>query len=203
MGLYVCSSAPACCWWATLAAVLAAPILLGEGPSCLPICESSVAVIWQRGGCASACSRATFTVHLATPCLLCNRPSCLPVGESIGAIVWISRRWRGYHDRWLHDRWPDNHRWRNNRWRNNRWRSSGRATDVMDPAAPRLLITSPRRDSPNCAIVGIALWPWGGWHCDRRRRRSRWRRGLLDQLWRCRLCGAPPPLSLATKLLAG
>jgi len=158
-----CSSTSTGCRRATLALVRATPCLLCNRPTCHPVGESCIAIIWfRRRHAPTALVGATLAVHSAAPLFLRHTPACLPVREAISAIVGICRgRWLC----WL-------------------------AADVVDPAAPRLFVRRPHRVLPNCAIERVDRSRWGrrwykgrqsgwqsGWH-------SRWRCGR----WRRRLC---------------
>merc|ERR1719189_751979 len=64
-------STPTCCWWATLAFIAATPSLLCHGPTCHPICETSIAIVWLgRRHTAAALIRASLAVDSAAPFLL-------------------------------------------------------------------------------------------------------------------------------------
>jgi len=176
------SCAPSCLWWAAFACILTAPRLLGDRPTCHPIGESSVAVIWRRGGAhrrtATAClARATLSVHPAAPLLLAHRPTCLPIGETIRTIVWVSGSCR-------HDGHDGLHHWRQDRCDR---RGCWGATTVMNSAAPCLFVRLPRVLCIHSTIEGIDRtgWCWPGW---RRRWRRCGRRSRRHCGWRCGWC---------------
>merc|ERR1712151_363437 len=82
---------------ATLLLVLAAPCLLGNGPSTLPVGVPSVAVIGFGD------HTAHFLV-LAAPCLLGHRPSTLPVGVPSVAVIGLGCNWCDWcRHRWYHN----------------------------------------------------------------------------------------------------
>jgi len=180
------SSTTSSCWWAALASILATPILLRCTPTRHPVGEACVAIVGGRsdGGGRSATGAlpwAALTVHPAAPLLLAHRPSHNPIGETISAVVWVGRRtWRDGH----HRHWD--------------WRDWLRATNMVVPAAPRLLVCFPHGRRVHRTIEGVdwtdrSRWrrrarrrPWGrGWGCGWwGRRRSGLRR------YGCRLGGA-------------
>jgi len=159
------SSATSSCWRASLASILAAPILLWRTPSCHPVGKACIAIVRGSDGCdrraTGSLPWAALPMHPAAPLLLAHRPSHHPVGEAVGAIVWVSRRsWRDGH-----------HRWRRRHDRPRNWSDWLRASDMVDPAAPRALVCLPHGWRVHCAIEGI------DWTArPRRRRRPRWRR---------------------------
>merc|ERR1719150_3336477 len=142
-----------------------APLLLGNGPSRLPVREPILAIVricWGR----RLRRLATNVVDPAAPLLLCMVPrEVLPDG----AIVWIDRScggsrcdrpgWRRDRPGWRCGRWP-RRRWRGRRrgWRRWRlrgewrgwdcrrclWQSCGRATPANGHAAVILLRLGPR-----------------------------------------------------------
>jgi len=150
------------CWWTSFALVGATPCFLGDRPTCHPIRESSVTIVWLRGRHTSTTLvRATLTMDAAAPFLFRHRPTGLPICEAICAIVGV-RRGR---------------------------RLRGLATNVVYPAAPTLLGSIPCEILPDGAIVRI---DWPGWHHRaghwRQPHRSRWRR--WPRGWRrWRRCG--------------
>jgi len=182
---------------------VAAPILLWCAPSRHPVGEARIAVVGRGGGtgrsATGALPRAALSMHPAAPLLLAHRPSNHPVGEAISAVVRVGRRsWRdGNEGHW---------QWH---WH---WRDWLRASDVMDPAAPRLLVCLPPVRCVHCAIVRVdwtdrprrLCWArrrpwrcrWRGWR--RRWRRCRRRSGLRS-CW-C-LSGAADSAHLAAVLL--
>jgi len=157
------SSTTSSCWWAALASIPAAPILLWCTPSGHPVGEACVAVVGGRSGAgrsaAGALSRATLSMHPAAPLLLAHRPSHHPIGEAVGTIVWVGRR--SWHDGCWQWHWHRRGDWL-------------RASNVVDPAAPRPLVGLPHVRCVHCAIEGV---DW----TDRPRRRCRARR----RPWRC------------------
>lgn len=156
------SSTTSSCWRATLASIRAAPLLLGNTPTSHPVGESCIAIVWSSGGdngSATGClPRATLSMHPATPFLLANRPSHDPIGEAVSTIVWVGRG--GWYDGHWHQHRGD-------------WL---RASHVVDPAAPRLLICFPHVWRVHCTIERI------NW-TDRPRRWRRARRWL--RWWGC------------------
>jgi len=160
------STAPSC-WWATLAGILAAPILLWRTPPCHPVCEACIAVVRSAGGDRSATGalpRAAFPMHPAAPLLLAHGPAHDPVCEAVCTIVWVG--WRGRRN---------GHRLRHWHWH---WDRLG-ASDVMVLAAPILLVHLPHCRRVNCAIERI---DWTD--RPRRRRRTRWRLRRWRSGWR-------------------
>jgi len=158
------SSTTSSSWRATLASIPAAPILLWRTPSRHPIGKAGIAIVgsgsssdaWSATG---ALPWAALSVHPAAPLLLTNGPSRHPIGESVGTVVWIDR--------------CDWHRWRRHRhwhW----WSDRLRASDMVDPAAPRPLVCCPRVWCVHRTVEGV---DW----TDRPRRRERARR----RSWRC------------------
>ena len=199
------SSTTSSCWWATLASIVAAPILLWCTPSRHPIGETRIAVVGRGGGAGrsatGALPRAALSMHPAAPLLLAHRPSNHPVGEAISTIVRVGRRsW--HHGCYWHWHWHWHRHWD--------WL---RASDVMDPAAPRLLVCLPPVRCVHCAVERVD-WtdrprrlcralrqrPWRGWRGRGWRgwRRCRRRSGLLS-CW-C-LGGAADSACLAAVLL--
>jgi len=154
------SSTTSSSWRATLASIPAAPILLWRTPSRHPIGKASVAIVGSGSSCdawsaTGALPWAALSMHPAAPLFLTNGPSHHPIGESVGTIVWIGR--------------CDWHRWKRRRhwhW----WRDRLRASDMVDPAAPRPLVCLPHVRCVHRTIEGV---DW----TDRPRRRERaWRR---------------------------
>merc|ERR1740123_656903 len=197
--------ASASCWWATLAGVVPAPILLWCAPSRHPVGEARIAVVGRGGGtgrsATGALPRAALSMHPAAPLLLAHRPSNHPVGEAISAVVRVGRRsWRDWRDGHWHWHWHWQRDW------------LLRAALSMDPAAPRLLVCLPPVRCVHCAIVRVdwtdrprrLCWArrrpwrcrWRGWR--RRWRRCRRRSGLRS-CW-C-LSGAADSAHLAALLL--
>jgi len=201
------SSATSSCWWAALASIPAAPILLWCTPSGHPVGEACVAIVGGRSGAGrsatGALSWAALSMHPAAPLFLAHRPSHHPIGEAVGTIVWIGRR-----------SWHDGRRQWHWHWRGD-WL---RASNVVDPAAPRPLVRLPHVRCVHCTIEGVdwtdrprrrcrARWQRARWQRARRRlwwgwwgcwRGSRWRSGLRSG-W-C-LGGATDSASLAAVLL--
>lgn len=178
------SSATSSCWWATLAGIVAAPVLLWCAPSRHPVGEARIAVVGRGGGTgrsatAGGLPRAALSMHPAAPLLLAHGPSNHPVGEAISAVVRVGRRsWRDGHWHWHYWHWH----WH---WH---WRDWLRASDVMDPAAPRLLVCLPPVRCVHCAIerVDWTAGPRRDWLRARRRPwRCRWR-GWRRGWRRCR-----------------
>jgi len=169
------------CWWAALAGIPAAPILLGRTPPCHPIGKACVAIIGRAGdadrSATSSLPWAALSMHPAAPLFFSHRPSHHPIGEAISAIVWVSRS--GWHDGcWWHER----HRHRHRHWRRSDW---ARATNMVNPAAPRLLVRLPTFCCPHCAIEGVDWTDWPRRLCRTRRRRLwRWRWGRERRRWR-------------------
>jgi len=148
------SGASSSCWRAALALVRTAPRLLGHRPTCHPIREARLAVVWlgygRSGGCdcgtPTALIRTTLPMHSTAPLLFGNRPTRLPIGETVLAIVGICWAW------WF----------------------CRLTTDVMMVAAPCLLALVPTEVRSHRAIVRIdrSGRRWGC--CGRSRgRRSR------------------------------
>ena len=162
------SSAAASCWWATLASVLAAPLLLWRTPSRHPIGEACVAIVGSAGStdrsASSTLARAALSMHPAAPFFLAHRPSHHPIGEAVSAIVWVGRRSYRYRH------WCWHWHWRRGDWL--------RASNVVDPAAPRPFVCFPHVRRVHRAIEGV------NWS-DRPRRRHRARR----RPWRSRRWG--------------
>lgn len=197
------SSTTSNCWWATLASILAAPILLWHTPPCHPIGKTCVAIVGRAGDADGSATGslvwAALSMHPATPLLLAHRPSCDPIGKTISAIVWVGR-----------SSWHDGHGRHHRRHRH--WSDRLRAADVVHPAAPGLLVSRPSVYCPHCAVEGVdwtdwsRLWnrtrrrPWRSWWgCGRRRWRRRWRR---SGLWSSgHLGGATNSTGLAAVLL--
>merc|ERR1719221_1788100 len=141
------SCTTSCCRWTPFALVCTAPGLLGHGPTCHPIGEAGIAIVWLRGSHASASLVwAAFPMDPATPLLLGYRPTCLPVRESILTVVWVG--WA----RWL----------------------CRLTTDVVVIAAPSLLGRVPRHVLPDGAIVWVH---WSRRCCGPDRGQSRRLRG--------------------------
>jgi len=177
------SSTPSCCCRATLAGIVATPLFLGHTPPSHPVCESSIAIVWRRGGPhrgTPTCllTGATLSMNPAAPLLFRHTPSSLPIRESISTIVWVCRG--GWHC-W-HHWWQDWHHWWQDRsW----WWRCGRATAMVDSATPRFFVSCPSSFCIHSAIEWVH-WTrryWSSrWHCAwwcwRRRRwwRRRWRR---------------------------
>jgi len=206
------SSTAASCWWATLASVPAAPLLLWRTPSRHPIGKACVAIVGRAGSTDRSASStlllagAALSMHPAAPFFLAHRPSHHPIGEAVSTIVWVGRR------SYRHRHWCWHWHWWH--WRGN-WL---RASNVVDPAAPRPLVRLPHARCVHCTIEGVdwtdrprrrcrarrcrarwqrarrRLW-WGWWGCWRG---SRWRSGLRND-W-C-LGGATDSASLAAVLL--
>lgn len=158
------SSTTSSCWWAALASIPAAPILLWRTPSGHPIGEACVAIVGSRsGGCGrsatGALSWAALSMHPAAPLFLAHRPSHNPIGEAVGTVVWVGRR-----------SWDDGRRQWHWHWRGD-WLG---ASNVVNPAAPTPLICLPDVRCVHCAVEGV---DW----TDRPRRRCRARR----RPWRC------------------
>jgi len=111
----------------------------------------------------------------AAPLLLWDRPPSLPIRKTIGTIVWVcGPRW---HD-WLWW-WHNRLRWRHNwLWRRRR----RRATSVMNPAAPGLLVRCPSVFCVDCAIEWVNWSTRCGW-------RSPWWRRRGCGWWRRERCG--------------
>ena len=184
------SSTTSSCWWAALASIVAAPVLLWRTPSCHPVGETRIAIVGRAGGADRSATGgglpwAALSMHPATPTFLTHRPTGLPVGKTISAIVWIGgRSRRNRHRRWHH--WH-RHRWWSNGHRHRRWSNGPRAPNVVDSAAPRLLVCLPTLWRIHCAIVRVHrtawpnwLWSWlFHWRCWRRCWwRCWWRRWL-------------------------
>jgi len=167
--------APAGLRWAALAGIGAAPCLLRDGPSGNPIREASIAIVGRRSGSdggTSTRARAALPVVGAAPLLFRHRPTCLPIRKSISAIVRISwPRWQGG----LHRRQEghDGHR----------RRRCGRATDMVDAAAPLLFVCGPSVLRIHCAIEWVHWARGSGWRCGW----WGWRRGWEWRRWRSRL----------------
>merc|ERR1719230_743759 len=179
-------STPACCDWATLGLIFAAPRFLANTPACHPIGVPCDTVIRLGGGRAPYLARAAFAMHLAAPSFLSDRPAHLPVSISISTVVRVSGSNRC--DRCHRHRSNWHHRLRNHYG----WWCCGWATQVMNLAAPRLLACTPLADSIDCTVVGItswygACWTWK-WPWNRSWRRS-WRGcGWRRRWWWCRRC---------------
>jgi len=199
------SSAPSRCWWAALSSVLATPSLLRGTPSGHPVGVSCVAVIWRRGGtdwrASTALTGASLAMHTTAPSLLAYRPASLPIRESVGAVVRIGG-----------SRWGYRHRWRRYRlhWRQDRLRAS----EMMHPATPSLLVSCPSIHGIHCAVEGVhwprrpgLCWRLRGWQRGLRRGRRRgrrrgWRRGRLSgQCCGWLRCGAANASSRAAEIL--
>jgi len=157
------SSTTSSCWWAALASIPAAPILLWRTPSGHPVGEACVAIVGGRSGAGrsatGALSWAALSMHPAAPLFLAHRPSHHPIGEAVGTIVWIGRR-----------SWHDGRRQWHWHWRGD-WL---RASNVVDPAAPRPLVCLPHVRCVHRTVEGID-WTDGPRRRDRARGRS----------WRC------------------
>ena len=196
------SSATSSCWWAGLASIPAAPILLWRTPSCHPIGKASIAIIGRAGctdwGAAGSLTWAALSVNPAAPFFLWHTPPRLPVGEAICAIVWVYRA-----------------SWNDGCWKRHRHRDHWRcdwpwATDMVNPAAPSLLVCLPSGWCVHCAIEGVTTRWWGarrcwrsGWRCWRWRRRRRWRWSLRDFWQRRRRRASNPCGSAAVLFLHG
>jgi len=170
------SSTTSSCCWAALASILAAPILLWCTPPRHPVGEACVAIVGSRssGGGRSATgtlSWAALAMHPAAPLFLAHRPSHHPIGETISAIVWVGRRTRcdGY-CRKRHRHWH---------W----WRDWLRAANMVDPAAPRLLVCLPHGWRVHRTIEGVDWTDRPGWRHRALRLRTRWR--LWRRWWGC------------------
>jgi len=166
------SSATSSCCRAALASIVAAPVLLWRTPSCHPVRKACVAIVGRAGGAdrraTGTLSWAALSMHPAAPFFLAHRPAHHPIGETVSTIVWVGRR-----------TWPHWHHW--HRWHRHRhnWLWALWASDVVDPAAPRLLVLFPHVRRVHRAIEGV---DWTG--RPRRRHRAR-RRGRRERPWRC------------------
>jgi len=173
------STTSCCCLRATLSSIVATPVFLGHRPPSHPICKSCIAVIWCRGGSRRSTptcllTGAALSVNPAAPLLLWHAPAGLPVRESVSTIVWV--RWGGW--RCWHHWWQDWHHWWHDRLR---WRRSGRATAVVDSAAPLFLVSCPSVFCIHCAIEWV--------HWPRRYRACRWKCTWWCRRWCGRWCG--------------
>jgi len=128
------SSTTSSSWRATLASIPAAPILLWRTPSRHPVGKACVAIVGSAGDAhrrtPDALSWAPLSMHPAAPLLLAHRPSHHPIGEAVSAIVWVGRR--TWHD-------GDRHWY----WYWHRWGDWLRASNMVDPAAPRSFVCFP------------------------------------------------------------
>jgi hypothetical protein len=188
------STSPSCCW-TSLACMRTAPSFLRHTPPCLPICKSSLAIIWW--GCGSTStprSWATLAVYFATPSFLPHAPTCLPIGETISAIVRVcwARWWCSWQNKWRHGYWWQSKGWHSNGWhgeRNCKWQCIRRrrwqfwATTMMYFATPNRLGCNPRVFSSDGAIERVACRCSRACWCNWKRWRQSWRESL-EWCWR-------------------
>jgi len=154
------------CWLVvatTLAMLSAAPLFLFGGPACLPIgvTQSTIERIdrtlrwrrrgWWRRAAATSLDRAALAMNSAAPLLLGHAPTCLPVGEAISAVVWVDGSC-----------WGDWHDWRRRHEHSGWWCGRLWAGQMVNSAAPILLVLLPLRRRVNSAIERIPAWRgWG------------------------------------------